>query len=88
MSKEEVEKDPHEITSVNPNLTMTRGTGFEVVLDFNEIRDYVLYDAFGGKVKFGELFSKKKTIVVFVRVSGSIAYFVNAWRRVTKTTQP
>ncbi|KAL4236299.1 Thioredoxin-like protein aaed1 [Mactra antiquata] len=48
-------------------LEMSRSEVPEYKVDFDKIRDMVVYDAMGNKIKFGDIYKMQKTIIVFVR---------------------
>lgn len=62
--REPVEED--DVKEVN-DLKMSRTEEPEYCVDFEKIRDKIVYDGMGNKIKFGDIYKKQKTIIVFVR---------------------
>jgi len=48
---------------------MSRTEEPEYIVNFDKVRDLVVYDSMGNEIKFGDIYKKQKTIIVFVRVS-------------------
>lgn len=69
--REAVEED--DVKEVN-DLKMSRTEEPEYHVDFDKIRDKIVYDGMGNKIKFGDIYKKQKTIIVFVRVN-ILSYF-------------
>ena len=71
MSTEEAQvadADENKVEEVD-DLKMQRTEEPEYVVNFDKLRDKVVYDGQGNKIKFGDIYKRQKTIVVFVRVS-------------------
>lgn len=62
--REPVEED--DVKEVN-DLKMSRTEEPEYCVDFEKIRDKIVYDGMGNKITFGDIYKKQKTIIVFVR---------------------
>ncbi|XP_045159845.1 peroxiredoxin-like 2C [Mercenaria mercenaria] len=48
-------------------LKMSRTEEPEYTVNFEKLRDKIVYDGMGNKVKFGDIYKMQKTIIVFVR---------------------
>ena len=70
-------KDPSEEEGVKvvDDLKMSRTEEPEYSVNFEKLRDKVVYDGLGNKIKFGDIYKMQKTIVVFVRVNLFIFFF-------------
>lgn len=51
------------------DLKMSRTEEPEYVVNFEKLRDIVVFDGMGNKIKFGDIYKMQKTIIVFVRVN-------------------
>lgn len=51
------------------DMEISRGEKPETKLNFSEIEELEVQDEDGYKIKFGDLYKDKKTIVIFIRVS-------------------
>lgn len=70
--RETIEED--DVKEVN-DLKMSRTEEPEYNVDFDKIRDKIVYDGMGNKIKFGDIYKKQKTIIVFVRVNIRTNFF-------------
>lgn len=61
--------DPTEEENVEEvdDLKMSRTEEPEYSVNFDKIRDKLVYDAMGNKIKFGDIYKMQKTIIIFVR---------------------
>ena len=50
-------------------MAMSRGEKPEVILDFGQIENLPVWDEYGQRIRFGDLYKDQKTIVIFIRVS-------------------
>ncbi|KAK3091027.1 hypothetical protein FSP39_016606 [Pinctada imbricata] len=48
-------------------LNMSRGDKQEIPIDFEAIRDKIVYDEMGNQIRFGDIYKHQKTIIVFTR---------------------
>ena len=55
------------------DLKISRGPQPEADIDFDKLRDLFVFDALGNKIRFGDVFKKQKTIIIFTRVSLSLS---------------
>ncbi|KAK3581920.1 hypothetical protein CHS0354_037593 [Potamilus streckersoni] len=61
--KDENEKQMEEVN----DLKMSRTEKPEYEMDFSKIRDCIVYDAMGNKIRFGDIYKNQKTVIIFVR---------------------
>jgi hypothetical protein len=68
--EKDVVTDPNEegILKTVDDLKMSRTEEPEYTVDFEKLRDKIVYDGMGNKIKFGDIYKMQKTIIVFVRV--------------------
>ena len=52
------------------DMKISRGVRLEPKIDFQKIKNLFLFDEHGIKIKFIDVFSLQKTIVIFTRVCG------------------
>ena len=57
------------------DMKMSRTEAPEEDIDFKKIRDLFVYDGCGNKIRFGDIYKKQKTIIIFVRVSEFVYSF-------------
>lgn len=50
---------------------ISRGEREEVNVDLGKVENLEVLDSYGRKIRFGDIYAKKKTIFVFVRVQYS-----------------
>ena len=58
-----------EVQQVSLNMEMSRGLKAEYQLQWHLVEDMEVFDEFGKRVRFGDLYKKQKAIIIFVRVS-------------------
>ena len=51
------------------NITISRGLRPELEFEFSKVESLYVYNETGNKIRFGDIYKKQKTIIVFVRVS-------------------
>ena len=51
------------------DMKMSRTEEPETDINFEKIRDLFVFDGYGNKIRFGDIYKKQKTIIIFVRVS-------------------
>ena len=51
------------------DMKMSRTEEPETNVNFEKIRDLFVFDGYGNKIRFGDIYKKQKTIIIFVRVS-------------------
>lgn len=68
-NKEDVSDNEEEVLKKEVNdMRMSRTEEPEYSVDFEKIRDEVVFDGMGNQIKFGDIFKSQKTIVIFIRV--------------------
>lgn len=68
-NKEDVSDNEEEDLKKEVNdMRMSRTEEPEYSVDFEKIRDEVVFDGMGNQIKFGDIFKSQKTIVIFIRV--------------------
>lgn len=61
-------KEPEEVNLEEvDDLRMSRTEEPEHSVQFNKIRDKIVYDGLGNSIKFGDIYKMQKTIIVFTR---------------------
>ncbi|XP_064606955.1 peroxiredoxin-like 2C [Liolophura sinensis] len=56
------------LSDVSSDLSISRGVEPEKPeIDLNSVRNAVVYDELGNKIRFGDIYKKQKTIICFVR---------------------
>jgi hypothetical protein len=50
------------------NNKITRGENAEVDFEIDAAEDHFVYDELGNKIRFGDIYKRKKSILIFVRV--------------------
>ncbi len=68
------EKSTKPLDEINQEMSMSRGMSEEIRVDFAKCEDMFVYDQMGNKIRFGDIYKKKKTIIVLTRVG------VNTWQ--------
>lgn len=71
MSTKEELNAPEEIKGVD-DLKITRTDKPDeptMEVDFEKIQDMIVFDEMGNKIRFGDIYKKQKTIIVFTRVT-------------------
>ena len=65
------EDKPEELVAPDEgkDLKMSRGPRPEAEIDFDKLNDLFVFDGFGNKIRFVDIFKKQKTIIIFTRVS-------------------
>ena len=69
------EDKPEELVAPDEgkDLKMSRGPRPEAEIDFDKLNDLFVFDGFGNKIRFVDIFKKQKTIIIFTRVSLSLS---------------
>lgn len=67
----DVEPETKALNEMDEEISMSRGMRAEVKVNFDKCRDMFVYDQMGNKIRFGDVYKKQKTIVVFTRVSST-----------------
>ncbi|KAK6179391.1 hypothetical protein SNE40_011763 [Patella caerulea] len=63
-----LEKDNQDIKDVKENIKISRGPRQELEdVDLAKVADMSVYDENGNKIRFGDIYKKQKTIIVFTR---------------------
>ena len=68
-NKDELEEPEDERMEEVNDMKMSRTEEPEYEVNFDKFRDKIVYDGSGNKIRFGEIYKKQKTIILFVRVS-------------------
>nr|AYP63837.1 thioredoxin-like protein AAED1 [Haliotis discus discus] len=63
----DVEPETKALNEMDEEISMSRGMRAEVKVNFDKCRDMFVYDQMGNKIRFGDVYKKQKTIVVFTR---------------------
>ncbi|XP_071117520.1 peroxiredoxin-like 2C isoform X2 [Haliotis cracherodii] len=63
----DVEPETKALNEMDEEVSMSRGMRAEVKVNFDKCRDMFVYDQMGNKIRFGDVYKKQKTIVVFTR---------------------
>ncbi|XP_067678314.1 peroxiredoxin-like 2C [Haliotis asinina] len=63
----DVEPEKKAPTEMDEEISMSRGMRAEVRINFDKCRDMFVFDQMGNKIRFGDIYKKQKTIVVFTR---------------------
>ena len=53
-------------------MEISRGLDPELTLPLDELREYKIYNSTGDGYWFGDMHKNKKTIFIFIRVSGTV----------------
>lgn len=67
--KEDVSDNEENLQMSVNDMNMSRTEEPEYCVDFEKIRDRVVFDGMGNQIKFADIYKNQKTIVVFIRVS-------------------
>ena len=65
---ESLEEKKEPVMEKVEELNISRGEKAEVIVDFEKIRDLFVFDELGNKIRFGDIYKRQKTIIVFSRV--------------------
>ena len=67
--KDDIEEAEEENIEEVDDMKMSRTDALEEDIDFKKFRDLFVFDGCGNKIRFGDIYKKQKTIIIFVRVS-------------------
>ena len=68
-NKDELDEPEDEKMDEVNDMRMSRTEEPEYEVNFDKFRDKIVYDGSGNKIRFGDIYKKQKTIILFVRVS-------------------
>ena len=57
------------VVDVPNNMTISRKEKPEIEINFEKFEDIKVFDEWGRRFRFGDIYKEKKTIVIFIRVS-------------------
>ena len=78
-NKDEIEEPEEEKMEEVNDMRMSRTEEPEFEVNFDKFRDKFVYDGSGNKIRFGDIYKKQKTIIIFVRVSSLIVFSFASW---------
>lgn len=73
-----VDKDRHQLEDVNL-LSISRGERPEADINWARLKSLYVFDEDGNKIKFTDMYSEQKTIVILIRVSDRVQ-LIHIWK--------